>query len=358
MTQCGQQAANTDHIVWGGIEISSSNYTSGSSHIDGSHSMSSEGKRKQRRQRRSTMKELQAQLFGVMMRDHSDDSRSSGSCIRARRQAPARSLPLPTTPRSREEHASPTRSWMRQLLGELHSPSRQHPQEIGTEPQTARQPRIEVQGELHSSSRQHPQKIGTEPPTARQLRFEAVALAISGPAAGATSHPAPPGAQHRSTGPGDEDAETSDVEAPHGDLDSEMGEFERAAVASLLEEFKKELLAEFWSRGSCRHTEGRCRPCHYIRDGCMNGLDCEFCHMPHRKNRKSSKPKRNKATKRAAQADAPCDDEPPLPDADAALGTTAAPRLQTASDAAGSGCATAVPLGGPSLLRIAGLVSL
>lgn len=43
-----------------------------------------------------------------------------------------------------------------------------------------------------------------------------------------------------------------------------------------------------WSKGSLLHSEGKCRPCHYIRTslGCLTGRECEYCHLAHtRKSR-------------------------------------------------------------------------
>lgn len=45
---------------------------------------------------------------------------------------------------------------------------------------------------------------------------------------------------------------------------------------------------ELWSTGSALHTEGKCKPCHYVYtiSGCDNGKNCAFCHLPHtKKNR-------------------------------------------------------------------------
>merc|ERR1719245_829862 len=45
-------------------------------------------------------------------------------------------------------------------------------------------------------------------------------------------------------------------------------------------------MADMWSIGSSLHSsEGKCRPCHYVHTtvGCLNGRDCEFCHLPHTK---------------------------------------------------------------------------
>jgi len=38
-----------------------------------------------------------------------------------------------------------------------------------------------------------------------------------------------------------------------------------------------------WSKGSERHSEGTCKPCHYVHTsrGCNSGQDCTFCHLPH-----------------------------------------------------------------------------
>jgi len=38
-----------------------------------------------------------------------------------------------------------------------------------------------------------------------------------------------------------------------------------------------------WSKGCDLHKTGTCRPCHYVatKAGCMNGAECEFCHLPH-----------------------------------------------------------------------------
>jgi len=39
----------------------------------------------------------------------------------------------------------------------------------------------------------------------------------------------------------------------------------------------------WWSIGSERHTEGTCKPCHYVHgsQGCSMGKECNFCHLPH-----------------------------------------------------------------------------
>jgi len=39
------------------------------------------------------------------------------------------------------------------------------------------------------------------------------------------------------------------------------------------------------SQGSHLHDAGKCKPCHYVHTklGCLNGEDCNFCHIPHTK---------------------------------------------------------------------------
>mmetsp|Transcript_94237 Transcript_94237/g.263901 ORF Transcript_94237/g.263901 Transcript_94237/m.263901 type:complete len:209 (-) Transcript_94237:106-732(-) len=41
-----------------------------------------------------------------------------------------------------------------------------------------------------------------------------------------------------------------------------------------------------WSKGSERHGRGDCKACHWVhsRRGCMQGVDCMFCHVPHTHN--------------------------------------------------------------------------
>lgn len=40
-----------------------------------------------------------------------------------------------------------------------------------------------------------------------------------------------------------------------------------------------------WSKGSRMHEAGKCKPCHYVHTklGCLNGEECNFCHIPHTK---------------------------------------------------------------------------
>jgi len=47
-----------------------------------------------------------------------------------------------------------------------------------------------------------------------------------------------------------------------------------------------------WSDGSKHHTQGKCKPCHYIfsTNGCANSDDCEFCHVPHTDSTSKLKP--------------------------------------------------------------------
>mmetsp|Transcript_38700 Transcript_38700/g.111239 ORF Transcript_38700/g.111239 Transcript_38700/m.111239 type:complete len:323 (-) Transcript_38700:211-1179(-) len=62
---------------------------------------------------------------------------------------------------------------------------------------------------------------------------------------------------------------------------------QRKLVSELLEDGGPEIpgLAEFWSAGTSAHGTSACRPCHYVHttSGCLNGLNCEFCHLPHAK---------------------------------------------------------------------------
>jgi len=36
---------------------------------------------------------------------------------------------------------------------------------------------------------------------------------------------------------------------------------------------------EFPSLGSVAHIEGRCKPCAFMYEGCVNGVACQFCHL-------------------------------------------------------------------------------
>jgi len=77
-------------------------------------------------------------------------------------------------------------------------------------------------------------------------------------------------------------------------------EEQQEMVLALIREHMDDLAADLWSRGSVRHNDGKCRPCHYIqtKDSCLNGKDCEFCHLPHKKLRlRPSKNKRAKCKK-------------------------------------------------------------
>jgi len=40
-----------------------------------------------------------------------------------------------------------------------------------------------------------------------------------------------------------------------------------------------------WSKGSKLHESGKCKPCHYVHTklGCLNGEECNFCHISHTK---------------------------------------------------------------------------
>mmetsp|Transcript_76077 Transcript_76077/g.219702 ORF Transcript_76077/g.219702 Transcript_76077/m.219702 type:complete len:257 (-) Transcript_76077:159-929(-) len=68
------------------------------------------------------------------------------------------------------------------------------------------------------------------------------------------------------------------------EFDDEPTDAAQAAMEANPEMIEK-ILAQigFWSKGSSRHAQGRCKPCHYVygRVGCANGQDCGFCHFPH-----------------------------------------------------------------------------
>lgn len=82
----------------------------------------------------------------------------------------------------------------------------------------------------------------------------------------------------------EDDGNPSLVESAWDDL----GEEEREAVIAIMLQSQDELFpgsAELWSVGSALHGERKCRPCHYVHTklGCLNGNNCEFCHLPHTK---------------------------------------------------------------------------
>jgi len=62
-----------------------------------------------------------------------------------------------------------------------------------------------------------------------------------------------------------------------------------------------------WSKGSVRHEDGSCRPCHYYqtKTGCMNGDKCSFCHLDHPKRfrPRPCKSKRNRCKRLANMLD-------------------------------------------------------
>jgi len=76
------------------------------------------------------------------------------------------------------------------------------------------------------------------------------------------------------------------------------------SVAALLDSDKapeaRALLTRdgWWSAGSEKHTDGMCRPCHYVHAarGCKDGKDCSFCHLPHvqSSNRSRNRPCKTK----------------------------------------------------------------
>jgi len=58
------------------------------------------------------------------------------------------------------------------------------------------------------------------------------------------------------------------------------GLLKKMGVGQTLDDLMSE---KIWSKGSARHSQGKCRPCHYFHTpvGCSNGSKCKFCHMPH-----------------------------------------------------------------------------
>lgn len=58
---------------------------------------------------------------------------------------------------------------------------------------------------------------------------------------------------------------------------------EEAEVWAIEEVLKNTMGDRLWSKGSAKHREGKCRPCHYFHTtaGCLSGRDCRFCHIPH-----------------------------------------------------------------------------
>lgn len=70
-----------------------------------------------------------------------------------------------------------------------------------------------------------------------------------------------------------------------GQPPGEEVDYEKAdRVNGLLEGvFGSEEAGGLWSRGSAEHVFGTCKACHYIhtKEGCSNGLECKFCHLPH-----------------------------------------------------------------------------
>lgn len=72
-------------------------------------------------------------------------------------------------------------------------------------------------------------------------------------------------------------------------------------VTGVVDEILQDMLTRqnLWSMGSSGHRERKCKPCHYVHatQGCKNGLQCEFCHLPHTESR-SGKPSKLCMSKR------------------------------------------------------------
>lgn len=95
---------------------------------------------------------------------------------------------------------------------------------------------------------------------------------------------------HRAEEEDEEEGEEEEGEEEEGnetnDNDSEA-ERVRAAVAD----------GEFPSLGSAKHAEGLCKRCCFFPKGrCLNGRDCEFCHLEHEKRKRKKKKKKRGAT--------------------------------------------------------------
>merc|ERR1719277_2742350 len=73
-------------------------------------------------------------------------------------------------------------------------------------------------------------------------------------------------------GPGSEDGEEDDEEGEEASPDMPLDALLESTMADKL-----------WSKGSAKHSEGKCRPCHYFHTstGCLSGRKCRFCHIPH-----------------------------------------------------------------------------
>mmetsp|Transcript_30306 Transcript_30306/g.86499 ORF Transcript_30306/g.86499 Transcript_30306/m.86499 type:complete len:274 (+) Transcript_30306:91-912(+) len=101
----------------------------------------------------------------------------------------------------------------------------------------------------------------------------------------------PSGPPRRREGGQDADSDFFDDGAAEGGLAAAMSQLEEAAqrklVSQLLADGGPEIqtLSEFWSIGTAAHGTSACRPCHYVHtlSGCVNGANCEFCHLPHAK---------------------------------------------------------------------------
>jgi len=74
--------------------------------------------------------------------------------------------------------------------------------------------------------------------------------------------------------------------APPQKAEGAAHRFDEAALDELLDEA---LSGGLMSKGSAKHKDGKCRPCHYIHTsaGCASGKECRFCHMPHTGQSKS-----------------------------------------------------------------------
>jgi hypothetical protein len=70
-------------------------------------------------------------------------------------------------------------------------------------------------------------------------------------------------------------ARVRELEAQLADVSQQL---EKAGTRPLPNQFGGGYLT-LPSQGSASHSEGRCKPCAFLYEGCANGIDCQFCHL-------------------------------------------------------------------------------
>jgi len=99
----------------------------------------------------------------------------------------------------------------------------------------------------------------------------------------------------------DSESQRSDRELyPHRPVSRSIFETSSEDSASVSDGHKAEENLAWLSKGSRKHSQGKCTPCHFFhrKPGCTNGAKCRYCHLheemrdqprPHKKKREKAK---------------------------------------------------------------------